>query len=612
MDLCFAGNPSIVETLDASLGSSTLFIPMNWALEKVLQQRGWPVKLPRDLIPADLGIRLDDFLVEISRNWYRCGGEDITVFQGISLGEVYSFLIWYQSTIPVYRFAAIATALIRREQPRSINWDPTLDPRFRAIVDDLARHPSSSFQLSTLPIVDLVQTPDYWRPWHPWQARFRDRMLIKLHNLVGSLLDAVISRTNGDTKRVLVAYYPTLNSVFHELGVQRGRFTTIFMERPPLRLLWRMLPRGTRLLDVPDVLLTTQDKAMLDTMREKWVEIKASPRFRTCFVWEGINGWPGLEADLDRFFQTQIEIGARLVNGYRRALADHSVQGVLLPFDTPPLQRLVVEIAREQDIPTLAVLHGLYGNYTFRDWEYCQTDYFAVWGNGVLQHYADFGNDPSRVIITGGPLFDAYYRPDRLSNKGSGSSSTPRVVVVLTNPPNTASVLGDESETQRYILDVTEILRGYSTVYIVVRPHPAELPAFYADLLGHIPSDRLTVTGRGPVGPLLEQADLVIGSCSTALLEAMSLGKPVISVNYSKWPYPPPFDGCWGIEMITNCETLKARLDDIFLNRRPPDTSAYPAILKAFAGPLDGCSGARVVEVLGKIIATGDSSRGET
>lgn len=135
---------------------------------------------------------------------------------------------------------------------------------------------------------------------------------------------------------------------------------------------------------------------------------------------------------------------------------------------------------------------------------------------------------PSEIVCVGHRLLDLY-REERASGK-----STPRYDVLIV----TQWTLTEH--TRRLLATLTQLLSSEKSLTIALKTHPNESPeriAEYAQIAEHHP--RLTIIAEpGTIYPcLLQTRKLVIGFFSTALLEAMALEIPVVSIVTSTTPF---------------------------------------------------------------------------
>jgi hypothetical protein len=256
--------------------------------------------------------------------------------------------------------------------------------------------------------------------------------------------------------------------------------------------------------------------------------------------------------------------------------------------------------ARRRGTPSAVLLHGLPASYSL-PFERPQGGHFLIWGPEQERLYSA-GESPVsfRTRLTGNPYFDRY-AGRRRARKGPVKR-----VLLLTHPVAQTTALSSDLDPARYATRAAAVLAGFPKLEVTVRLHPSESVAYYRNLLAPLLPAAKIVKG-GPIVDCLESSDLVVGSFSTVLMEAMLLGLPVAALNFSRDAFPPPFDGRWGIPLLRTPEELDKLLRDA---ARDPETfrrelcARHEEVLERFAGRVDGHAAERVAEALASL-ATG-------
>lgn len=215
------------------------------------------------------------------------------------------------------------------------------------------------------------------------------------------------------------------------------------------------------------------------------------------------------------------------------------------------------------------------------------------------------GADPARISVTGQPRFDAYFAPQ------PPREGRRRLLFLSYHLYAYAEAVTGELDIWRNLHTQTEAglwelaRRGWE---IVIKPHPqqpnwpAEVRRMRAGLgrsARHVRFARLTADTRD----LILEADAVVGFQSTALLEAMIAGKPVV---YTGWdPRLPELEGqlipfhTYGdvIEIVENPDQLVATVEGApRYERGTEEWDRRAEIFVEELGPVDGRSSARVLD----------------
>ncbi|MBI4789821.1 MAG: hypothetical protein HY782_22540 [Chloroflexi bacterium] len=582
MDLCFLKNAAALRGLPQGELDATHFVCFDWTTRQQLRERGLSVSLSSDEITPMLGKRLDEFAFALSCDWHRHCGEDFTKLEGVSLGAIYEHMLWFQTLLPAYRYLAAVARLIERQSPARIWLQDELDHR---VVDAV----ESTANLRHIPVERIAAAnavgEDGVVPWRPVSLRPVDHVL-RAYNFAADLIR--FSRL-GRRIRLLASYYPTLQRLF-ETVAEDPRFGLYFLERPPASILSRWLRRGSRFL-FPHSQSDHGTTRRVVEIQAQWKQVRHDPDYRRKFVCDDLDGWQSVAGDLDQFFGEILVDLAHQVAGCRAAIRAHEIDLILVPFDAPPVQRMLIEVGRALDIPSMVVLHGLPGAYNAR--YNCCADYFASWGPATIEIYKTLGCSTTNMRVTGSPKLDTYLPiPKR-----------PRIpvrsILILTNPQDYSSTLPAEDDPEHYIFTVLAACRDLRECEFVVRPHPAESPIRYRDWLAPLALPNLSIQARTPIETLLAQADLVITPVSTVALEAMALGIPILWFDVARSSPPPPFAAGW-LQPVRTAQELAACLKTIVREDKLPPTNTA-RILESFAGPIDGGASRRILDWIARI-----------
>src|SRR4029079_18253519 len=110
----------------------------------------------------------------------------------------------------------------------------------------------------------------------------------------------------------------------------------------------------------------------------------------------------------------------------RRALCSGAVKLAVLPFDSPPDARTVIQAAREAGTPTLVIQHGFFAEPNEPDWTLA--DAVAVWSDtGTADLRARLRGTATR---TGNPGVDAA----RMLRPPAGLRGTGNTMVLVEYP----------------------------------------------------------------------------------------------------------------------------------------------------------------------------------
>jgi len=447
-------------------------------------------------------------------------------FFGISLIDLINQYIRTRHIWPLYQRIYIFTQILRSEKPDEI-WICT-EPRWYYTIKDPQNIPfglwldSRAMEYDAIVKVALSQDIavrylrqglDGWRRYF-FTRSIRPRVvkLYKQLHLVYSITRGSV-RTSGieskDTRPLILALirspvhklrlYPVLEELVkqgwramvvldYSLAVQR-RYEGVKPEIEEVNLAnwrcWRLYRHSKLALRFQQWLMDQQDQ--LPQIIYHAVEV-------TDLYVSVISALTGWYAE-----------GAALVDDMTQLMSDIQPDMLLLANDQSASSRALVNLCKQQGVPTLTVQHGLFANPPLPNVPVA-TDRYAVMGEMAKDLLIQYGTSPAKIAITGIPGWKetpGVQRPGL--SKGTG-----RVTLITQTRLNVSS----------YFLQAA---RDMPNVEFVVRPSPRESVSKYENSVPNV-----SVSQDESLEDVLDRSDLVIGVNSTALYEATLRGIPIL------------------------------------------------------------------------------------
>jgi len=593
MKLCFVGAAAQSVPVDAQ----TLYISNDWASRQALLSRGIkPVHL-EDVFAPEENDALMRQVTEAAARWHHVGAEDLTRFANLSLGAPLDWTLWWRTFIPVFKTTTAAARLIQQTTPSEILWGSGLDPRWElallAARDRWAPHAPVRYLTARNAELDTSVNS---RTLRLATITRRHQVAFAASNLVSR-----IARLARRGRRPLVYFnYQTLNGMLGAiLRDPLRRFDVLFANRPEGQMWLSGLAQGAQFLLPASYTLTANETRELERLRKRWHELCATPEYQARFCWSGVDAWPILQNDLDSVFAHDLPITARLARGYQQALSDARPACITMPSDAPYLQRLLIEVARPLNIPSIVLLHGLPPTDD-RFGEYLQADYVFAWGPAMQDLFAGFGSALQRIKTVGFPKLDAYYDRKNEYARRKAQRTSCNILILGQTKSGHVTIIGTDDEAEVHLQNVLEALQGLPGIRLSVRPHPSERGDYYGRFLAGLGIPDIPVWAGGPIEPVLQEVDLVIGEASTVMVEAFAMGIPSLCVQFRRAGYSEPYDGNSGIEVIPDSITLRQRVSQ-FLHGEWHDPGW--TVLPSYVGEMDGRATQRTLDALSEIAA---------
>jgi len=95
-------------TAETPIDPGALCLYTTWTAREKLVARGIQPHRLWDAITPAIGTALDEFALDAASRWYRDDTQDVTQFEGMSLGGIHEWTLWFQTFLPVYKIIAAA------------------------------------------------------------------------------------------------------------------------------------------------------------------------------------------------------------------------------------------------------------------------------------------------------------------------------------------------------------------------------------------------------------------------------------------------------------------------------------------------------------------------
>jgi len=589
-----------------------LFVCNSFPVKWILEENDLPFRHIDGAVSMDEARKIDVLGVKLAQNWYLHLGNDITLFNGLSLGSMAEYdMIGFTNNVLKY-YVGFAN-LISRSRPALVVCDSDSRGMRGILLQELKER--FEFELrfvaapeETLPFEDVFQ--------HSF-ADFYNKEIFSRNGEVGRLGIALKGVVRAGARRLLAWFSSAHWSILRLSGKRIGTTLALsssqinhFISRwstdplrqplvllstapPNISLLVRSILKGARFMFLPRVRLAGSESEELLQMRGKLLGLGGKTSSLETYLWEGYPIDAVLSPLVVSFAKHKLPQLGVLSLQLGKAIRDNSIKLVVLPNDVVQVCKGLVLVARKHRARSLVVQHGFHGHRLDQDKRYA--DMLAVWGELDKQQYVEEGIDPGRIFVTGSPTYDKFAEHPPQPN--DEIKPIRRVLIITTNLPGMSSAV-DFCPYERFVPTVIKELRQrLGHLEIVVKIHPAEPKGLYERMLREFKD--VKVQQHVDLFPLIEWSDLVIAAMSTAVFECVLLGKPTLCVQFAKgrWNLPAPLDGLSGIPVAYDERGLSVLLDQMLDTRESPIDFSNPN-LRSFLGQVDGRAKERLQTVI--------------
>ncbi len=262
------------------------------------------------------------------------------------------------------------------------------------------------------------------------------------------------------------------------------------------------------------------------------------------FSIDGYTFWPSIKNNF-------IEMCSKRFNEYierfflvRKLFKKLNVACILILYDTAPEEKIIIHLAKEFGIPGIILQHG--GIFTKRDTEMLVPLLpfippigikHGLWGKDTANIFSQLGVKHEDIILMGNPRYDELFQmKNKCMNKGTiliGSSLLAELAYSRLNS-------NEMIKFENIFRDICRISFNVPNKKLIVKLHPHQHSSSYdiKKIVNEIDSS-IPIYRTNNIADLIRDCDVFVYiGFSTALLEAMILGKPTITFKIGPdWEY---------------------------------------------------------------------------
>ena len=466
---------------------------------------------------------IDKQAVELSKGWYMSVDLPLMSYRGVSVGEILEF-DFYHLFIDAMRSIEIANRLIRDA------YDAIYLPSFEssigfgkiifnsmcyqtlpAVLTSLASQKGVKIIVSKPPLNQILEMDRV--PGRHGQLDFAfsiTMFLLKNYRDLGILL------THPNLSRFVLSNNID-DSVVKNLRSIEGRGVKIF----------------------PNFLSTRRSKSQAGTLLKLLRSEEIIDRFDANIVCDQIHLWRPLFPLIDKMLSELIPAIFYRINWTELFVRIYRPSSLVVAEDISPLNRSMCQVFKNHGVPIVVVQHGILtgdmgGMYIMP----VVGNFQAVWGEFYRQWHIKRGKSPDSQIVTGFPRHDSLFHlhPLKRSELCTRFGLNPKgnMILVATEWFQGSSSRYTIEREEEYIRLVLRSLRVYKNIQIVVKLHPS-FQSENQKIVSEIAEQERAeiIIAKDSLWDLIRLSKFVIVSVSSVCVEALILGKPVISVNVS-------------------------------------------------------------------------------
>jgi len=344
-------------------------------------------------------------------------------------------------------------------------------------------------------------------------------------------------------------------------------------------------------------------------IKKNWLELENNDDFKNIFNIKDINYWDIMKDHLEDVFTVQLPNWIRTYYAAIDLIEAEEPSLIVFTYDAMPHEKSIILSSRFNNTPTLEVQHGV----TNVDIGFVPlyTDKVAVFGENSKQFFIGYGIDENRIEITGRPLYDSWTKDSKKNSEVLKHPDIPKEgrIILMATSALFHHRLDTFNNIKNMYSSVVKTVRQFPDHTLVIKLHPSEDVDNYR-YATEDPDNVIFVKDIG-LTELINRSDMVITDISTIGLEAIMLGMPVITLNYTDKKDAMPYASSGAAIGVYKPDDLKEAIDKILHDEDTQRTleESRKQFLQDYLYKLDGRSSERVARLIEKMIDENQSAK---
>lgn len=331
----------------------------------------------------------------------------------------------------------------------------------------------------------------------------------------------------------------------------------------------------------------------------KWQGIKKSKKEELLTI-DGFSLNYYLKYGFDVFFSREFFF---LLTAYyeifKKIIAAEKIAAGVITAQNSLFEKCLIAAAEKHKIPVLRIQHGIGEDLVKPD--STAEIYNLVFSNYVKEKKVESGCREDKVRVVGPVIFDEisrYIKPKESKGKN---------ILIGTTPSIQSNVISNKDYFAR-IRKVVKAIKSIPNAKLSIKLHPREVPvdkciANYREITDKHESSNIKIfkgkISRDKFYQLMQWCDLYINFGSTSAIEAMIIGRPVLTVNIFDDKYVTGWMEDKKISVnVDHSEDIKAAIEKALEDRDETIIWNRMRFIEEKCGVVDGKAHERVVEVI--------------
>jgi hypothetical protein len=225
----------------------------------------------------------------------------------------------------------------------------------------------------------------------------------------------------------------------------------------------------------------------------------------------------------------------------------------------------------------------------------------AIFGESVYKKLVNEGIPPNKLEITGNPKFDKLieYKKEKTKNilKEKYNSPKDKAVILLITQQFVEYRIWTKNQRESFVSEIVRAVSNLNNIEFIIKiRHPNEKKDDYIQILDKF-DIKYKIFKEEPIEEILSISDVVLSSSSTAILEAIILGKPTMVINLFNEDAPKIYKNSGAIYVESKAGLLNY-LNALINNDTIINEEKVNNFIAQQAYKVDGNSSHRILEII--------------
>lgn len=563
--------------------------------------------------------KLHNKLDRIANHWYKSGGVDKTLYQGISYGDLVrgTFSRKYMLSILVKYGEIIRKVVNKWPSIKKIYSDFSsfhnsifiyCDDRGKffnkeRLVDIVCRQLGLEYELLKV----NVHIPS---AFIGFRGKRVDKLKLKINNLLFKIVANAINQWNNrraDESRGDKVYFEPYFNINRIPDQMHDRFVlgSLSIPRPLFKNWWKMLRFQYCCFDDIAYQLSHEDRLYLSSLRYSFLPVDGDKLndcdFRFCGIDYKELYRPAIETLISDVIPDLIELTGKVKSG----LEKFRIRKLVVNDDREEGTQAIIDTCKTSGVKTYWVDHGIQGHaHAQKAFDSKKSDVVICSGSFYVEYYRQQGDDNRLCMALGNPSMDPY--PAQMRKTAAWPLKN---ILFLTFEDNFYARLDRHAYQEKYFAEMFSTFDEMRKldIKINIKPHPGEREEYLYYLFDFFKVDvrNINVITDIPYSTIIHDMDLQVSNISTCFYEGQAAGVPTIFLepNFIKDALLPPLNGVHGEEVL-RASTGKELLGIIKEGKKDPKyfsrflDNFLEKYTPLYMGNLDGMASSRIVDYL--------------